>query len=622
MKRTQNIALNFSCSGLKANKNGGRINSSINNDTRRSFYELCLSLIWWCLVFLFFCEICLSRGNGDNSYPANGSMGSDDLFSGIANSSVPHKVANVADGMSSELNVSVKLSPSTLKNEVASNSSCSTPRQGMKQELVFYLLGYTGLVCEMPEQFEQRTKKLEDKFHGNSTSGRAAHLNIDEFQNMTKHLHEKKPNGLSQRVNITHRFELDGTEYNYASAAKGAKVVAHNKEAKGASNILGKDHDKYLINPCSVGGKFVVVELAEEILVDAVKIANFEHYSSNFKDFELWGSLDYPTETWDDLGHFVAANVKHAQTFYLPEPKLIRYLSLSLISHYGSEHYCTLSVLEVYGVDAIELLLEDLIDTSAEPAPSHQVSEPNSTVAPSAKPEAANLGKKGGDVQNGDSAGKGPEMVDNGQSLHVESKQNTVVMGKISEPVLELRQKPNSRIPGDAVLKILMQKVRSMEVNLSLLEEFVRELNRRQSDKVPEINKELERLSLLVDNGRKQIKELVEWQETLEKEMQDIESWKAIFSAQVDTLTTESRILRSEVESISMNQASLDTRELAVLVINLFFLCIAFLKLLSKRVLASFGATRSQCHEVQTNKGWIFILVSSSITMLVALLSI
>ncbi|KAH0976541.1 hypothetical protein GBA52_026260 [Prunus armeniaca] len=38
-----------------------------------------------------------------------------------------------------------------------------------------------------------------------------------------------------------------GAEYNYASAAKGAKVLAFNKEAKGASNILGRDKDKPLL---------------------------------------------------------------------------------------------------------------------------------------------------------------------------------------------------------------------------------------------------------------------------------------------------------------------------------------------------------------------------------------
>ncbi|KAK4744910.1 hypothetical protein SAY87_011222 [Trapa incisa] len=140
-------------------------------------------------------------------------------------------------------------------------------------------------------------------------------LNLTEFRSTRSQ--EKGLGVPTWLVNITHRLELDGSGYNYASASKGAKVVAHNKETKGTSNILGKDHDKYLRNPCSAGAKFVVIELAEDTLVDVVRIANFEHYSSNFKDFKLSGTLSYPTETWTPLGNFVAQNIKHIQSFKL-----------------------------------------------------------------------------------------------------------------------------------------------------------------------------------------------------------------------------------------------------------------------------------------------------------------
>ena len=91
------------------------------------------------------------------------------------------------------------------------------------------------------------------------------------------------------------RQEPGDGPYNYASDSKGAKVLASNKEAKGASNILNKDKDKYLRTPCSVENKYVDIELAEETLVVTVVIANHEFYSSNVKELELGGSLDYPT---------------------------------------------------------------------------------------------------------------------------------------------------------------------------------------------------------------------------------------------------------------------------------------------------------------------------------------
>ncbi|GAB4834576.1 hypothetical protein Ancab_032834 [Ancistrocladus abbreviatus] len=622
---TQSVGLKIKCCSSSSsssssssrgdnNINHGHNNSKNDNQRTGSFYELCLSLVWF-LIFLFYFRVCLSDGNGENPNASNGSITFDGKLGESTNSS--DRIANSTDGMLLELNMSINLNISSDRGQQDTQNFCYLlPTNNRIEDAISYILGYAGEMCELPPQAGRSSKKLESQQYDRIGSG--TYLNLDEFRNITRQ--EMKRNAPSQRMNVTHRLELDGSEYNYASAAKGAKVVAHNKEAKGASNILGKDHDRYLINPCSVGGKFVVVELAEETLVDAVKIANFEHHSSNFKEFQLSGSLSYPTETWSLLGNFGAANVKHAQTFTSPEPKWVRYLNVSLISHYGSEHYCTLSVLEVYGVDAIERMLEDLIVSSEEPA-SNQPSKPNTTMLPSPKTEAVkSSGKKGGEAQSGaDSTGKGIENVDDGRSPNMDSTTNPGTAGKIRDPVIEVRQKPNSRIPGDAVLKILMQKVRSLEVNLSLLEEYLRELNRRHGEVMPGISQEITRISSLIENGRKEIKELIEWKGIMEKEIKDIESWKAVVSSQMDTLIRESRLLRSDVENVVNDQASLENSELAVLVVSFFFACMAFLNLLSKRVLLSFRL--SQSNEVlQTNKGWILMLLSSSITMLIALL--
>ncbi|KAK1288314.1 hypothetical protein QJS10_CPB19g00224 [Acorus calamus] len=201
--------------------------------------------------------------------------------------------------------------------------------------------------------------KEEREYPKNDKLSRVAPPGLDEFKSKTVNSREKLVTG--QSGSVTHRVEPGGKEYNYASASKGAKVLAFNKETKGASNILDKDKDKYLRNPCSAEEKYVIIELSEETLVNTIEIANFEHYSSNLKDFELLSSLVYPTEKWDKVGNFTAANAKHAQRFTLQEPKWARYLKLNLLSHYGLEFYCTLSSIEVYGVDAVERMLEDLI---------------------------------------------------------------------------------------------------------------------------------------------------------------------------------------------------------------------------------------------------------------------
>ncbi|KAL0314040.1 UNVERIFIED_CONTAM: SUN domain-containing protein 4 [Sesamum angustifolium] len=266
----------------------------------------------------------------------------------------------------------------------------------------------------IPANMEKEKPKID-------RPSRGVPLGLDEFKNKA----------------LVLRLEPGGAEYNYASASKGAKVLSYNKEAKGASNILNRDKDKYLRNPCSTEEKFVVIELSEETLVDTIEIANFEHHSSNLKDFELLGSPVYPTDSWVKLGNFTAANVKHAQRFVLPEPKWVRYLKLNLLSHHGSEFYCTLSVLEVYGVDAVEKMLEDLVSVQDKlPVSGESLDE-----------------KKTGLSQHTTSEGDAFEYL-------VEEPDTTagtsdVKRGRLDidvpDPVEEIRHQPVNRMPGDSV---------------------------------------------------------------------------------------------------------------------------------------------------------------------------
>ncbi|KAK6274576.1 hypothetical protein POUND7_004285 [Theobroma cacao] len=601
--------------------NGDNKNSSnISSNNGKSFYEVSLSVIisLWCLVFLFYSRLGLSHENGGNPHPENQISSSsivcndklcNDAYSGVAN-----RGDNCSDGVLLELNKSVHYNSSAVYEEFV-KYEYSLRKTNRLEEVILRVLGYMPFLCDVHEQEGQnRSKKMEQP----NAKSPSAYLNLDEFRNITRQARSEDPP--DKLINITHRLETDGSEYNYASAMKGAKVVAHNKEAKGANNILGKDHDKYLRNPCSAEGKFVVIELAEETLVDAVKIANFEHYSSNFKEFELSGSLNYPTEIWSPLGKFVAANVKQIQTFKLSEPKWLRYLKLNLLSHYGSEFYCTLSAVEVYGVDAIERMLEDLF----EPSEQHvltKLGDSNST-GPSPKPDVCSFdGKKNDEAQNGaQTAVLGIENAEDVQKLNETVTKNPVTTSRVPDPLTDIKQLPVGRIPGDTVLKILMQKVRSLDLNLSVLEEYIKELNRREGDVLPEINKELSRFSLLLEKSRTEIKEIMQWKEMTERGFAELELWKAAVSSSVDALFRENSMLRLDVEKIVRDQASLESKELAVLAVSLFFACIAILKLVSTRVATLLGANQPD-KVCRTSRGWVLILVSSSMTIFINLLS-
>lgn len=465
------------------------------------------------------------------------------------------------------------------------------------EDVVWSFIGYPSLACAIEPRIEQEQEQKPIELAQNGKN-RLAYLNLDEFRNNTKQVKEVSES--SRLVNITHRLEPDGTEFNYASAAKGAKVVAHNKEAKGASNILGKDHDKYLRNPCSIKEKFVIIELTEETLVDAVKIANFEHYSSNFKEFELFGSSIFPVDKWIPLGKFVAANVKHAQCFKLGEPKWVRYLKLNLFTHYGSEFYCTLSVVEVYGIDAIERMLEDLVVDSGESGP-QELASPNSTLIPVVVPEV----------------GPGDPKINGELQEAIESKKEEQ-SDEGAMAVIDVKLQKSGRIHADAVLKILMQKVRSLEVNLSVLEEYIKEMNKQQGDMIPDMDKELARYSKLLEKSRTDVKDLLEWKEIMEKGVNDLKSWKDVLSPRIDALIQENDILRSDVEEIMTDQASLEKKEIAVLVVSFTFAFFSILKLVTEVI---FLGTSLSWKEHRVSKGWIWMLVSCCITILIILLS-
>lgn len=149
-------------------------------------------------------------------------------------------------------------------------------------------------------------------------------------------------------------------KFNYASADCAATVVKTNSEAKGALAILHENKDLYLLNQCSVENKFVVIELCQDILVDSIVIGNFEFFSSMYKDIRILVSDRFPSQNWKVLGDFQAENIRDVQVFKIQNPLIwARYLKLEIISHYGNEFYCPISLVRVHGKTMMEEFKEE-----------------------------------------------------------------------------------------------------------------------------------------------------------------------------------------------------------------------------------------------------------------------
>lgn len=182
---------------------------------------------------------------------------------------------------------------------------------------------------------------------------------------------EKKPNVYAEKEYIAPSKQGEGNSnkktqqfaaarmkslkerFNYASTDCAATVRKANKQAKGAQSILYESKDQYLLNKCAAD-KFVIINLCEQIVVDTIVMANFEFFSSTFKDFRVYGSLKYPTDDWRLLGQWQARNTRDLQVFKVPIYGFNEYLKIEFLSHYGHEYYCPLSLVRVHGMPMME----------------------------------------------------------------------------------------------------------------------------------------------------------------------------------------------------------------------------------------------------------------------------
>ncbi|KAL3817720.1 hypothetical protein ACHAXA_002480 [Cyclostephanos tholiformis] len=151
----------------------------------------------------------------------------------------------------------------------------------------------------------------------------------------------------------------------YASKLAGAQILEQSPSLKGSSNLLTGDKDKYSIAPC-MDKKYIVIGLSEDILVKQIILSNYERYSSRVKEFQVLASQEYPTPSedyWNSIGTYEAHSKSGEQAFELLEPTWARYLKIRFLSHYGNEHYCTLSQIKVHGSTMLQGFHEQWIES-------------------------------------------------------------------------------------------------------------------------------------------------------------------------------------------------------------------------------------------------------------------
>ncbi|XP_008275650.1 SUN domain-containing ossification factor isoform X3 [Stegastes partitus] len=240
------------------------------------------------------------------------------------------------------------------------------------------------LVDQEQQQQQQRRQELEDGLeqegnashpHQEQQTGEANVVNdpsvpskediptFDEWKKQVMKVEKEKSQSLhTSTTGVPHPVKKVQKNFknNYASVECGAKILSANTEAKSTSAILMENMDLYMLNPCS-NKIWFVIELCEPIQVKQLDIANFELFSSTPKDFLVSISDRYPTNKWVKLGTFHARDERIVQSFPLDEQlyakyvkMFIKYIKVELLSHFGSEHFCPLSLIRVFGTSMVE----------------------------------------------------------------------------------------------------------------------------------------------------------------------------------------------------------------------------------------------------------------------------
>lgn len=170
------------------------------------------------------------------------------------------------------------------------------------------------------------------------------------------------------------------TSKNYASSTCGSRIVFASPGSQKPSSVLdggGKD-SSYMLQSCSDGRNYLVIELCDSIIIDKIEITNTESFSGNFKSISIFASntlIELNSLEWSYVSKIKAVDIHQQQSFliaHFQRPVFYKFIKLLFIDYYPTDHYyCTISSIKVYGNDIVSdfflnPLLQSLPETEGE----------------------------------------------------------------------------------------------------------------------------------------------------------------------------------------------------------------------------------------------------------------
>ncbi|KAL8292412.1 hypothetical protein RQP46_001024 [Phenoliferia psychrophenolica] len=338
--------------------------------------------------------------------------------------------------------------------------------------------------------------------------------------------------------------------YNYALFGCAATVHRSSPQTKGATSILVEKKDQYMLTPCSVERKFVELELCDAVRIDTVVLANFEFFSSMFKKFRITASKNYPgrQDEWIDLGTFRARNIRGVQVFH---PKatgasagFFRYLRLDFLSHYGSEFYCPVSLLRVYGLTEIlawreqekQMQLDEALAAAEDDEDELELEDASAGIADDG---FAGVWSDGLDKMTGNSSAN---VVNATIPTEGEVKRSPFPSLSFRHPFLHNYDHDHDYVhpqqvqPGESIYGTIMKRLSSLEHNQSLSMHYIEAQGVMLRDAFGRVEKRLGEVEQSRSSNDVLIRQALQ---DLEKHHAEVNRDRAALTSQVNLLTNE-----------------------------------------------------------------------------------
>ncbi|PIK35724.1 putative SUN domain-containing ossification factor [Apostichopus japonicus] len=260
------------------------------------------------------------------------------------------KMEEKEDERVSEMEKKIKRKMTSSQNQfllsMSGRKRCYRRRWKNKKSCTYFGNWSDGEVSTRPQDLDVNCRRSqEQEFSEDSSKGEGSRNDIPSLRHRQFVLKDSK---------------------NYASSDCGAKILSANDEAQKPNLVLNFNRDEYMINPCSANIWFIV-ELCEPIQIKLLEIANLELFSSVPESFRVYTSDRFPAREWRLLGTLYAREERNLQSFLIDEHLFTKFVKIELLTFFGKEHYCPLTVVRIFGTSMDEEIDSEEPETAVLP---------------------------------------------------------------------------------------------------------------------------------------------------------------------------------------------------------------------------------------------------------------